>query len=77
MTLHERVTARLDEIEEAAVAFVRPTWTVEQYLPSLRRRVERHRPTIDEWCHRCGDDAPCPDYLDLCAELGINPGDDA
>lgn len=66
------------------VAFVRPVWTVEQYLPSLRRRAERHRPhpCWFRCCTRCascvGDDElalpyPCPDFRDLCAEIGIEP----
>jgi hypothetical protein len=60
-------------------------WTVDVWAPSLRRRAERHRPFMGGEaygeCITCGapdegdasEDWPCPDFRDLCAELGINP----
>jgi hypothetical protein len=89
MTLHGQVTARIDSLDRQARRALGWTgrirgwrgrnveidaqWTVDVWAPSLRRRAERHQPASHEWCHRCGDNAPCPDYRDLCAELGINP----
>jgi hypothetical protein len=94
MTVHERVMARLDEIEATTrlrrapldgqalqVAWTNGPWTRQVWLPSLRSRAERHRPMdlgrVEHCCHGCRPGAcapwPCPDFLDLCAELGINP----
>jgi hypothetical protein len=92
MTLHERVTARLDEIEATTrlrrapldgqalqVAWTNGPWTRQVWLPSLRSRAERHQADWDGTCASCqfrdGSYAtwPCPDFRDLCAELGINP----
>lgn len=64
------------DIAAPYIASDNSSWAREVWLPSLRRRAERHRPASHEWCHRCGDDAPCPDYLDLCAEIGIDPEED-
>jgi hypothetical protein len=81
------VTERLDEIgadcqrawgaeDEARfwlpgdrLVYVEPRWALEAWLPSLRRRAERHRHDSGLW--------PCPDYRDLCAEIGIDPEESA
>jgi hypothetical protein len=81
MTLHGQVTARIDSLERQARRALGWTgrirgwrgrnveidaqWTVGVWVPSLKRRAERHQ-------HDSGL-RPCPDYRDLCAELGINP----
>jgi hypothetical protein len=97
MTIHEQVTARIDSLERQARRALGWTgrihgwrgrnveidaqWTVDVWVPSLRRRAERHQHdsgrTRDDRlpaCTHCGIQLwPCPDFRDLCAELGINP----
>jgi hypothetical protein len=56
-------------------------WTVDVWAPSLRRRAERHEPVdlgrVEHCCQWCCHPEgcapwPCPDFRDLCVELGIN-----
>lgn len=90
MGLIERVSARLDELQHTAPSMV---WLGKGYalgvwLPSLRRRAERHAPGQPQVEHRCRtterrddkrrgvvyyDEVPCQDFLDLCAEIGVEP----
>lgn len=100
MTLHERVAERLDEIERVVDGrggltlrvghrdvWIHPidkAWTGDHWLPSLRRRAERHQPQscwptgCCQPCKSCvGDDElalpyPCPDFRDLCGEIGVD-----
>lgn len=44
MTLNERVTERLDLMERIA-----NSWELDVWLPSLRRRAERHGPKAPEY----------------------------
>jgi hypothetical protein len=96
------VTERLDEIgaEDDArfwlpgdrIVYVQLPLALEVWLPSLRRRAERHALGQPQVEHRCRtterrtdgrrglvhyDEVPCPDYRDLCAEIGIDPEESA
>lgn len=89
--LHERVMKHLDETEHIAqfdfqsgepmeAGWAR--WQLQAWLPSMRRRAERHRPRkyarVDNCCKWCChpedcEEWPCQDFRDLCTEIGIEP----